>query len=107
MEHELQFPPPNVKLPYHAHSISELTDLWNISRSSLFRRLDISRKYIGSARGKMYSSEQVILLCFLFQPPAKYFEGIIWMEINGWKTYLYNKYNIPLEEGQEPETKKE
>lgn len=85
--------PENLGFPFRHHTITELMELWDMSRSSLFGKIKQFRHIIGPSLGKRYSAEQVIIMCFLWEPPEKYYQFIIWLELNGMKEHYFKKFN--------------
>ncbi len=95
--------PQNLGFEIKNQSIEDLSVLWDCSRRTLTERIRRIRDLLGARLGTLYTADQVIIMCLIWEPPEKYYNFFKWMEVNGWKEYYAKKHK--LEDWLDPDTR--
>ena len=92
--HSLPPFPTDLGFEFKSQTLDELRTLWGCSKRTLCTRISKVRDLLGVHVGKLYTPEQIIIMCLIWEPPNKYYNAFQWMEVSGWKEYYAKKYNM-------------
>lgn len=86
--------PANLDFTFSPHTVDDLAEVWRTNRRTIFRRLSDIRPIIGKPVNKCYTPMQVLIMCFIWDTPQKYYRTIIWMQTHGYDKYFAKKYGF-------------
>jgi hypothetical protein len=92
---DLPCPPTEYQFLFESKTVEELCTIMDITRTTFYKILKKVSPHLGARPTRKFNGEQVLIILWAYQGiPTGYFQPLFWLEKNGWKKFLIEKYEV-------------